>query len=135
MRKLGWLFFLGKQVISFLKQIIFKFFTYCPELRLLHHRVQLKHFEQYLLMLLILLFSEVKFKLEPMASFVRINLVNFTFNQFLLHLVSILLLMPFVIKLNFKALLEVGIIICFISPYFVVFRIHGLKIQAFVIAR
>ena len=86
-------------------------------------------------MLLILLFSEVKFKLEPMAGFVRINLVNFTFNQFLLHLVLILLLMPFVIKLNFITLPKVAIIICFIDPYFIVFQIHELKIQAFVIAR
>jgi hypothetical protein len=97
--------------------------------------VQLKHFEQYLLMLLILLFSEVKFKLEPMAGFVQINLVNFTFNLFLLHLILILPLKPFVIMLNFKVLLAVEIIKYFISPYFVVFQIRGLKIRAFVITQ
>jgi hypothetical protein len=112
------------QFVSFLKQIFFKFFSCYLGLLPLHRREQLKHFEQYRLMLLNLLFSEIKIELKSMAGFVQIKLVNFTFNQFLLHLVSILLLMPFAIKLNFEALLRVGITICFINPYFVVFQIH-----------
>lgn len=111
------------------------FFSCCLGLLPLHHREQLKHFEQYRLMLPILLFSEIKIGLLSMAGFVQINLTNFTFNQFLLHLVLILLLMPFVIKLNFITLPKVEIIICFIDPYFIVFQIHELKIPAFVIAR
>jgi hypothetical protein len=101
--------------------------------------VPLKHFEQFQPMLLILLFSEIKIELKLkakfMVGFVQINLVNFTFNLFLLHLILILPLKPFVIMLNFKVLLAVEIIKYFISPYFVVFQIRGLKIRAFVITQ
>ena len=90
-------------------------------------------------MLLIHLFSEIKIKLklriEFMVGFVRTNLVDFTVNLFLLHLISIQLLTPFLIKLDFRALLKEEIIIYFISPYFVAFQIHGLKIRAFAITQ
>jgi len=109
------LLFLVKQLISFFKLIFLKVFSCCPELLLLHHRELLTHFEQYPLMLLIHICSEIKIEFWSVADFVQINLVNFIFNQFLLHLVLILLLMPFAIKLNFKALLREEIIKYFID--------------------
>ena len=90
----------------------------------------IKQFQEQLILLLS--------KLKLMAT--QIILVNFRSNHFLHHQALILLLKPFVIKLNFKVLLEEEIIIRFthlisIGPYSVTSHFHVLKIQAFIINR